>query len=80
MGYSVGVMRDRNLKLEDLKVNLTLGGVGEGDTYGESGTRREDKSISIEMFMVDVFVKINPTDPLRFAKQATTTEVIINTT
>jgi hypothetical protein len=28
-----------------------------------------DKSIGIEILMSDVFVKINPTDPLRLTKQ-----------
>jgi len=31
---------------------------------------REDRSIVIEILIPDVFVKINPTDPLRLAKQA----------
>ena len=32
---------------------------------------REDRSIGIEILMTDDFAKINPTDPLRLAKQVT---------
>ena len=32
MNKGVGDMRDKKLKLEDLKISYTLGVVGEGDT------------------------------------------------
>jgi hypothetical protein len=30
----------------------------------------DDKSVGIEILIVDAFAKINPTDPIRLAKQA----------
>ena len=38
----VSVLRDSNLKLEDLNVSHTLGGEGEGIQYLRRGTRRKD--------------------------------------
>ena len=39
--------------------------------HGSDIKDRGDKSIGIEILMTEVFAKINPTDPLRLAKQAT---------
>jgi hypothetical protein len=38
--------------------------------HGSGIKDRDDRSSGIEILMVDTFVKINPTDPLRLAKQA----------
>ncbi len=38
--------------------------------HGSGIKDRDDKSRGIEILMVDDFAKINPTDPLRLAKQA----------
>jgi hypothetical protein len=37
--------------------------------HGNGKTGRDDKSRGIEILMADDFVKINPTDPLRLAKE-----------
>jgi hypothetical protein len=37
--------------------------------HGSGIKGREDKSNGIEILIGDTFVKINPTDPLRLAKQ-----------
>jgi hypothetical protein len=39
-------MRDKTLKLEDLKVSNTLGGAGEGDTSGE-GRGPDKRGLSV---------------------------------
>ncbi len=39
--------------------------------HGSGIKDRDDKSRGIEIVMVDVFDKINPTDPLRLVTQAT---------
>jgi hypothetical protein len=38
--------------------------------HGSGIKERDDKSRGTEILMVEVFVKINPTDPLILAKQA----------
>jgi hypothetical protein len=38
--------------------------------HGSGIKGRDDKSSGIEILMTDAFAKINPTDPLRLAKQA----------
>ncbi len=38
--------------------------------HGSGIKDRDDKSSGIEILMSDAFAKINPTDPLRLAKQA----------
>ncbi len=38
--------------------------------HGSGIKDRDDRSIGIEIFMTDAFVKINPTDPLRLVKQS----------
>jgi hypothetical protein len=37
---------------------------------GNGRKGRDDRSSGIEILMADAFAKINPTDPLRLAKQA----------
>jgi hypothetical protein len=38
--------------------------------HGNGIKDRDDRSSGIEILMSDAFAKINPTDPLRLAKQA----------
>ena len=38
--------------------------------HGSGIKDRDDRSYGIEILMSDAFAKINPTDPLRLAKQA----------
>ena len=48
--------------------------MGEGAKSGmvrlERMKHRDDRSSGIEILMTDTFAKINPTDPLRLAKQS----------
>jgi hypothetical protein len=37
--------------------------------YGNEIKGQDDRSSGIEILMIDTYVKINPTDPLRLAKQ-----------
>jgi hypothetical protein len=39
--------------------------------HGSGIKGREDKSSGIEILIAEAFVKINPTEPLRLAKQTT---------
>jgi len=49
----------------------SVGGVGrlERIKRGNGTKGREDRSSGIEILIADAFAKINPTDPLRLAKQ-----------
>jgi hypothetical protein len=42
--------------------------------HGNGIKGRKDRSSGIEILMADAFAKINPTDPLRIAKQVARTK------